>query len=361
MKAAVLFESPGRLQITDVTLDDPQSSEVVVDIRAAGLCASDLHWLKRPMPLERPTILGHEGAGVVSKVGSGVTYVKPGDHVVLFAVGACGQCEWCLSGRGTLCDQSQMIRPHGAPPRAFLDDGTECEQYAGTATFAEQTLVHENMLVKVDKDVPFDRAALLGCAIPTGVGAVTRTARVAPGDTVAVVGCGGVGLNCIQGAVLAGAERIFAIDVNAGKLEQAKAFGATDLINSSTVSPREAIDAVLPGRNGVDYAFEAIGKPQTFDTAFSLIRPSGAVVVIGVSEETYSFPARAMLSEKRILGSYMGSVRFRQDIPFLLDMYRAGRLKLDELVSNTVTLAGINEGYDAITSGEIARSVVVFD
>jgi S-(hydroxymethyl)glutathione dehydrogenase / alcohol dehydrogenase len=361
MKAAVLFTSPGQLSIEDVQVDTPHKREVLVRLVATGLCHSDLHYLEREYPWPSPMVLGHEGAGVVEAVGADVTYVRPGDHVISLPLGFCGQCEWCLSGRPALCDQDNLARGAGEPPRLRLADGAECLQFSGLSTFAEQMLVHENMLVKIDNEIPLDLAALLGCGVPTGVGAVIRTAQVPPGANVAVIGCGGIGLNCIQGAVIAGADRVIAIDINAGKLDRAREFGATDVIDNTAGDAAEQLRDLLPGSGGVDYSFEALGLPATYELAFALLRPGGTATMIGVAEGTIQLPAGAFVGgELRIQGSRLGSIRARQDIPYLLDLYAAGRLKLDELVSNRICLDQINEGYAAIGNGSIARSVVVF-
>ncbi len=361
MKAAVLFESPGKLSIEEVRIDRPRPREVLIRVGATGLCHSDLHYLERPAPLKGPTVLGHEGAGVVEAVGSDVTYVRPGDHVITFPTGFCGQCEWCLAGRPTLCGQQGLQRSSDDEPRLRLSGGERCEQFVGLATFAEEMLVHENAMVKIDPDMPLDRAAIVGCAVPTGVGAVIRTAKVPPGATVAVIGCGGVGLNCIQGAVIAGASRVVAIDINDGKLARARTFGATDTINNSSGDADQQIGELLGGSGGVDYAFEAIGTKATCELAFALLRPGGTATLIGVPPAgKLELPTGDFLRERRLQGSLMGSVRFRQDVPYFLDLYRSGRLKLDELVSNRITLEEINEGYEAITDGSVARSVVVF-
>jgi S-(hydroxymethyl)glutathione dehydrogenase/alcohol dehydrogenase len=359
MKAAVLFESPGKLSIEDVSVDNPGPREVLINVGATGLCHSDLHLLERPFPLAGPTVLGHEGAGVVEAVGSDVTYLKPGDHVISYPMGFCGHCEFCLSGRPTLCAQEGIGREEGAPSRLRFKSGGDLLQFVNLSTFAEEMLVHENSLVKIDPDIPLDRAALVGCGVPTGVGAVIRTAKVPPGANVAVIGCGGIGLNCIQGAVIAGADRIIAIDINDGKLATAAKFGATDLINNSAGDAIERINDLLPG--GVDYSFEALGKKETFELAFNVLRPSGTATVIGVADGNVELPALAFLGERKMQGCLMGSMQFRKDLPYLLNLYRAGRLKLDELVSNRIALEDINEGYAAITDGSIARSVVVFD
>ena len=361
MKAAVLHESPGMLSVEDVSLDRPGPREVLVRVAATGLCHSDLHYLERSYDLKGPMVLGHEGAGVVEAIGSDVTYVRPGDHVIAYLAGFCGTCEWCLSGRMTLCSKIGLSRHEDERPRISLADGRPCLQFAGLSTFAEAMLIHENTLVKIEKDIPLDRAALVGCGVPTGVGAVIRAAKVTPGATVAVIGCGGVGLNCIQGAVIAGARRIVAIDINDGKLATARTFGATDIINNADGDAVEQLSGILPGANGVDYSFEALGIRDTYELAFAILRPGGTATVLGVAAGTIELPAAAFLAERRIQGCLMGSVRFREDLPYLLDLYRAGRLKIDELVSNRISLEKINDGYAAISSGSIARSVVVFD
>jgi len=242
-----------------------------------------------------------------------------------------------------------------------LPNGKPALQFAGLATFAEQMLVHENALVKINADIPMDRAALVGCGVPTGVGAVIRTARVPEGATVAVIGCGGIGLNVVQGAVLAGASRIVAVDINDGKLELARQFGATDTINSTAGDAVEQLHELIPGSGGVDYSFEALGIKETFELAFALLRRGGTATAIGAGKGTFAVPMAEFLQEKKIQGSCMGSVQFRRDLPYLLDLYTKGRLKLDELVSSRIPLEQINEGYAAIGSGSIARSVVVFD
>lgn len=362
MLAAVLHESPGALSVEEVQVDRPGPHEVLIQVGATGLCHSDLHYLERPYPLSGPTVLGHEGAGVVEAVGPEVTYVRPGDHVISYPAAFCGLCGYCLSGRPTLCSgQASLQRGEGEQPRLRLADGRAAVQFTGLATFAEQMLVHENALVKIDPGIPLDRAALVGCGVPTGVGAVIRTARVPAGATVAVVGCGGIGLNVIQGAVLAGASRIIAIDINDGKLERARQFGATDVINNSAGDAAGQLDDLLPGAGGVDYSFEALGLKQTLELAFALLRPGGTATMIGVAAGTFEIPAGLLLRERKVQGSLMGSMRFRTDLPYLLGLYQQGRLKLDELVSSRITLAEINEGYAAISNGSIARSVVVFN
>lgn len=362
MKAAILFESPGKLHIEDVLVDDPLPHEVRVRVVAAGLCHSDLHRLDRPFPLDAPLVLGHEGAGVVEQVGSDVSYVNPGDHVIGFSTPSCGACEFCTSGRPTLCAGAGTRRDPSQPPRLRLPGGVGLAQMTGLGTFAEQMLVHENALVKIDKAVPLESAALVSCAVPTGVGAVLRAAKVPAGATVAVIGCGGIGLNCVQGARLAEASRIVAIDINAGKLELAEQFGATDTINNCNGDAVEQLAELLPGLGGVDYSFECLGMPQTYQLAFEVLRRGGTATGIGIAPAG-SFPVDplAMVWGRTFQGCIMGSVRFREDLPYFLQLYMDGRLKLDELVSNRIKLEQVNEGYGEISNGAIARSVIVFN
>jgi S-(hydroxymethyl)glutathione dehydrogenase / alcohol dehydrogenase len=358
MKAAVLYESPGKLHVEEVSVAAPVGQEVLIHVGATGLCHSDLHLLEHANPLDGPTVLGHEGAGIVEAIGPDVDYVKVGDHVIAYPVARCGNCYWCHSGHPTQCTQIGMVRPG----RLHLSDGRPLTQFIGLATFAEQMLVHQNKLVKIESDIPPAVAALVGCGVPTGVGAVLNKAQVMPGSTVAVIGCGGIGLNAIQGAVLAEASRIVGIDINDGKLQLARQFGATDVINNSAGDAVEQLHDMLPRGEGVDYSFEAIGSKATFELAFDVLGPLGTATVIGVLNGDFELPGRFMLAgERRIQGSRMGSGNFREDLPYYLRLYREGRLKLDELVSNRIPLSEINEGYAAIRDGSIARSVVIFD
>jgi S-(hydroxymethyl)glutathione dehydrogenase / alcohol dehydrogenase len=357
MLGAVLHESPGQLSVEEVWIDQPAPGEVLIRTAATGLCHSDLHYMEWTFPLEGPTLLGHEGAGIVEAVGEGVSYVQPGDHVIVFTRGFCGECEFCLSGRPNLCSRATSMLREG---RLRLSDGRPLVQFTGLATFAEKMLVHERMLVKIDKSIPLDRAALVGCGVPTGLGAVIRVARPPAGATIAVVGCGGIGLNVIQGGVLAGARRIIAVDINDGKLETARRFGATDVVNNSAGDAVDQVNRLLPGEGGVDYSFEALGQKQTYELAFALLRDGGTATMIGVGQGTFEIPARDLL-RRNVKGCSMGNVQFRQDLPYFLDLYQTGRLKLDELISNRISLKEINEGYAAISDGSVVRSVVVFD
>jgi len=369
MRAAVLRTMPGRLTVEDLEIDAPAPHEVLIRTVGAGLCHSDLHVIEGKLPMPTPTVLGHESAGVVEAVGRDVTYVAPGDHVITCISAFCGQCEYCLSGRPSLCETSGTERVEGEPPRLTMD-GTPIVQFAGLSGFAEQMLVHERAVAKIRPDMPLDRAALIGCAVTTGVGAVHRTAQVPPGSTVAVIGCGGVGLNVIQGAALAGAGRVVAIDTNPAKLALAEQFGATDLVDASADDPVKAVRRLFPADaalgvagKGVDHAFEAIGLKATAEQAFKMIKRGGTATLIGVFTPgtTIELDGFSFLSEKKIQGTNMGSNRFRQDMAHYVDFYLQGRLKLDELVSARISLDQVNEGFDAMLRGEVARSVIVFD
>jgi S-(hydroxymethyl)glutathione dehydrogenase/alcohol dehydrogenase len=369
MRAAVLHTSPGDLVIDDVAVDGPRPHEVLVRTSAAGLCHSDLHFMEGKFPARLPMVLGHESAGVVEAVGSEVAYVKPGDHVITCVSMFCGHCEYCLSGRPALCDGFGTQRSSRDDPRLMLG-GDRCNQFAGLGSFGEQLLIHEHGVVKIRDEMPLDRAALIGCGVTTGLGAVFRTARVEAGSTVAVIGCGGIGLNSVQGAALAGASRIVAVDTNPLKLKLAEQFGATDTVDASATDPVQAVRDLFPARagigrpgGGVEYAFEAIGLKATAEQAFAMLRRGGTATIIGMVPPgmTIELPGEDFLSEKRIQGSLMGSNRFRLDMPHYVDMYLDGRLKLDELVSARIGLDEINSGFEAMTRGEVARSVIVFD
>jgi len=363
MKAAVYYEGGKPLSVEDVELLAPQSRELTVRIAAAGVCHSDLHFIDGLVPHPAPAVLGHEGAGVVEAVGEGVTYVQPGDHVILSFMPACGQCAYCIAGRPNLC-----IAGGRAAARGTLLDGTTRLRKNGeavyhmtcTACFAERAVVPEASVVKIREDMPLDRAALIGCGVMTGVGAAINTAKVAPGSTVVVIGCGGVGLNVVQGAALAGAAKIIAVDVIDRKLELAQQFGATHVVNSAKDDPVTAVRGLSPG--GADYAFEVIGRPDTIGQAYDAVRRGGMAVVVGLAPPgaEVSIPADSLLGEKVLTGSSYGGARFRLDMPKLVELYLAGKLKLDELISRTYPLEGINDAFEAMRQGQVARSIITF-
>ncbi|MFQ3347450.1 MAG: S-(hydroxymethyl)glutathione dehydrogenase/alcohol dehydrogenase [Candidatus Azotimanducaceae bacterium] len=360
MKAAVFREVNQPMEIEEISVSKPGPREVLIRTKAAGICHSDLHFWNGSYPGQVPMVLGHESAGVVEQVGSDVHYVKPGDHVITCLSVFCGHCEQCLTGHMSLCKEPETNRSQDEPPRLSHND-KPLTQFAQLGSFAEMMLVHEHALVKVREDMPMDRAALIGCGVTTGIGAVIHTAKVEPGSTVAVIGCGGIGLSAINGAALAGAARIIAVDMVPSKLELARKFGATDVVNASD---GEAVGSVIEMTGGgVHYSFEAIGLKATAEQAFQMLRAGGTATVIGMIPpgQMVSLHGVDFLSEKKIQGSFMGSNRFRVDMPRFIDFYMQGKLHLDDLISNRIALTDINEGMEALKSGEIARSVIMFD
>lgn len=360
MRAAILESSPSDLVIDDVRVDAVGPREVLVRTAAAGLCHSDLHFMQGLYPYIYPAVLGHESAGIVEAVGRDVTGFAVGDHVVSCVSGFCGSCAYCLSGRPYICDKVGLARTGGGSPR-LSRNGTQVHQFFDLASFAEQLLVHENYLVKIRDEMPLDKAALIGCGVTTGVGAVMNTAQVRPGETVAVLGCGGIGLNAIQAAAIAGAGRVIAIDRLASKLAMATTFGATDVVDASVVDPVLAVRELTGG--GVDHSFEAIGLKATAEAAFEMLGKGGCATLIGMVPigQRLELEPTALLSGKRIQGSNMGSNRFRIDMPRYVEWYLNGKLKLDELVSATMHLDDINDGFATLAKGEVARQLIVFD
>ena len=359
MKAAVFREVGKPLEVEEVEISKPGPREVLIRTAAAGVCHSDLHFVEGLYPAVTPMVLGHESAGIVEEVGANVTYVKPGDHVITCLSVFCGHCEMCLTGHLSLCANPETRRGHEEEPR-LAKNSQPVQQFADLSSFAEQMLVHEHAIVKIREDMPLDRAALIGCGVTTGVGSVFHTAAVEPGSTVAVIGCGGVGLSCINGAELAGAGRIIAIDTIETKLDMAKIFGATDVVNASDVNPVGEVRELTGG--GVQYSFEAIGLKQTAEQAFSMLRPGGTATIIGMIPigVKIELTGAAFLQEKKIQGSMMGSNRFRVDMPRFIDFYLAGKLHLDEMVSKRIKLSQVNEAFADMKSGSVARSVIIF-
>ena len=360
MKAAV-FHGPGQpMTVEDVEIEKPGRDEVLIQTRVTGLCHSDLHFIEGKYPTPVPAVLGHEAAGVVEAVGDGVSHVKPGDHVVTCLSVFCGHCEFCMTGHQTVCSNAAVKMPPGVA-RRLRWQGQHLNQYLNLSTFAEQMLVHENAVVKIREDMPLDLAALLGCGVLTGYGSVVHSARMEPGTTVAVLGCGGVGLSTIHAAHLAGAARIVAVDIDPSKLEMAKLFGATDCVDAK--SPDMVARIVELTQGGVHYAFECIGLKQTSEASFAMLRPRGLATIVGMIPlgtkiELHGFD---FLRERRIQGTMMGSNHFRLDIPRLVDFHMQGRMKLESLVSQRLPLEQINEGFAALQRGGVARNVVVFD
>ena len=330
MKAAVFREVNVPMEIEEITISKPGPREVLIRTKAAGICHSDLHFWNGSYPGVVPMVLGHESAGIVEQVGSDVHYVKPGDHVITCLSVFCGHCEKCLTGHLSLCREPETNR--GAEDEPRLSQAQQpLTQFAELGSFAEMMLVHEHALVKMREDMPMDRAALIGCGVTTGVGAVIHTAAVEPGATVAVIGCGGVGLSTINGAALAGASRIIAVDRVASKLELARKFGATDVVDASDGDAVAKVIEMTSG--GVHYSFEAIGLKVTAEQAFQMLRVGGTATVVGMIPpgQMVSVHGVDFLFEKKIQGSMMGSNRFRVDMPRFVDFYLQGKLHLDEL------------------------------
>jgi S-(hydroxymethyl)glutathione dehydrogenase/alcohol dehydrogenase len=361
--AAVFRQVHAPLTIETIDIDRPWAREVVVRTAATGVCHSDLHVVDGigRFPLDRPIVLGHEGAGVVEAVGEAVTTVRPGDHVVACLSGFCGSCPQCLSGHPNLCTGGLVTRPDSAAPR-LSQSGEPFRQFIGISSYAEKMLLHENSIVRIDPELPLDKAALVGCGVLTGVGAALRSSGLEAGQTVAVFGCGGVGLSIVQGARIGGARQIIAIDQFAAKREMAARAGATHFVDSSEEDPVKAVRA-LTGGAGVDHAFEAVGLATLVRQAIESLAIRGTATIVGVlpPDATIEFPWMAIRPECKVQTSRMGSNRFRYDIPLYLDFYRQGRLDLDGMVTKKGRLSDINEAFRAMKAGEVARTVLTFD
>jgi S-(hydroxymethyl)glutathione dehydrogenase/alcohol dehydrogenase len=356
-----------KAELTDeLGLRAPGPIEVVVRTAAAGVCHSDLSVVDGTIPWPSPSVLGHEGAGVVEEVGSAVTMVRPGDHVVVSTLASCGMCRWCNTGRPTWCRRTM-----GNVTQPFTFRGEPAYNFAATSSFAELTVVQQVQAVPISKDVPLQSACLIACGVLTGVGAVLNRAKVSPGQTAAVFGVGGVGLNVIQGLRLAGASRIVAVDAVAAKEDLARAFGATDFVDASQVDAVEAIRGMLPTGGGdgamptagVDWSFECVGNEKVLASALEVLDWGGTCVAVGVPAQTAQVPVRVTHLthvDRGLLGSRYGSARPHHDIPLLVGLYLDGRLMLDELVSRTEPL----EGFDAVVAdmhdGKLARGVLTF-
>ena len=360
MQAAVFREVNAPMQVENVDISKPGSREVLVRTSAAGVCHSDLHFYNGTYPGRTPCVLGHESAGIVEQVGSDVTYVKPGDHVITCLSVFCGHCEDCLTGHMSRCSSPEVRRGPNDEPRLSIE-GADVQQFANLGSFAELMLVHEHSVAKIREDMPLDRAALIGCGVTTGVGAVIHTAAVKPGTSVAVIGCGGVGLSCINGAALAGAGKVIAVDKIPSKLELARKFGATDTVDASEGDPVEQVRELTGG--GVHYSFEAIGLAITAQQAFRMLARGGTATVIGMIPpvDMVSIHGPDFLQEKKLQGSMMGSNHFRVDMPRFVDFYLQGKLHLDDMVASRIKLSDINEAMAQLETGEVARNVIVFE
>ena len=366
-KAAVLAGLDQPLEIRDIEVEAPHEGEVKIRLGASGVCHSDLSAQNGTLLIPIPAVLGHEGAGVIEEVGPGVTGLAPGDHVVVSWVPQDGTCFFCRRGQGELCQAADIAIMSGGlldGTTRFTSGGSPLFQMAASGTFSEHTIIPAIGAVKIPADLDLKVAALIGCGVLTGVGAATNTARIAAGDTVAVIGCGGVGLNVIQGARIAGAGQIVAVDMNETKLGLAKQFGATATINASQGDPVGQVRELTEQR-GADVAFEVIGLGPTIDQAITMTRRGGQTILVGVPRMEVAVNVPAFLglifAEKTIKGCWYGSSNVHTDVPKFVDLYRKGDLLLDELISREIRLDQVNEAFDALKTGEVARSVIVYD
>ncbi|WP_246218822.1 Zn-dependent alcohol dehydrogenase [Parasphingorhabdus halotolerans] len=360
MKAAVLVEVGKPLEIEDVTISKPGPHEVLIRTAACGLCHSDLHFIEGSYPHPLPAIPGHEAAGIVEAIGSEVRTVAVGDAVISCLSAFCGHCEFCVTGRMSLCLGADTRRAEGSEPRLSRPDGTPVGQMLNLSAFAEQMLIHENACVRIDPDMPLDRAAVIGCAVTTGAGTIFNACKVTPGETVAVVGCGGVGLATINAAKIAGAGRIIAADPIPEKRELAKKLGATDVVDAMADDAAAQIIEMTGG--GVDHAIEAVGRPASGDLAVGSLKRGGTATILGMMplDHKVGLSAIDLLSGKKLQGAIMGGNRFPVDIPRLVDFYLRGLLDLDSIVAETIPLEQINDGFEKMKKGDAARSVITF-
>lgn len=363
MKAAVLYENNKPVKVEDVTIDDPKNNEVLVKMVATGVCHTDLHFVKGEMPQPLPVVLGHEGAGIVEKVGPNVTTLKEGDHVVLMVAYSCGKCRYCVSGQPAMCPEWLGYHMIGTLPdgtKRLHKDGQDLNHFFSQSSFAEYAVVHERTAIKVRDDAPLDVVCLLGCGTTTGMGAVLNTAGVRAGDTVAIYGCGGVGLSALMAAHLAGAAKIIAVDTNEMKLQKAKDLGADFLVNAATENPPQKILEITG--TGADHALECIGNAEVISQAFSSIHNGGKCVVVGMAPfgAMVQIAPFEFLLGKTITGSVQGHIRAAVDVPRYADLFMTGKLPLDKLVSKYYKLDQINEAFEALEKGQVVRSVVKF-
>ena len=361
MQAAVLIEAGKPLQIEQINIANPGPHEVLIRTAACGLCHSDLHFIEGAYPHPLPAIPGHEAAGIVEAVGSEVRTVKVGDAVVTCLSAFCGHCEYCVTGRMSLCLGGETRRKPGEAPRLTRPDGSIVNQMLNLSAYAEMMLVHEHACVSINPDMPLDRASVIGCAVTTGAGTIFNACKVTPGETVAVIGCGGVGLATINAAKIAGAGRIIAADPIPEKRALAMKLGATDTIDALADDAAAQIQEL--SRGGVDHAIEAVGRPASGELAVKSLKRGGTATILGMMPLSHQVGLSAMdlLSGKKLQGAIMGGNRFPVDIPRLVDFYMRGLLDLDSIISQTIPLERINEGFDQMKRGDAARSVIIFD
>jgi S-(hydroxymethyl)glutathione dehydrogenase / alcohol dehydrogenase len=360
MRAAVLLDGSDQLDIADVDHDEPIGREILMRTVAAGLCHSDYHYLDGTLNRPRPVILGHEGAGVVEAVGPDVRDIQVGDHVVTCLVMGCGECIRCISGEPTSCVNPGVTKRSKADRPRLTLDGVNVGQMANVGSLADHILLDERAVTAVNTDIPMELACILGCAVVTGLGAVLNTADVQPGESVVVIGCGGVGLNVIQGAKLARAGAIIAIDANAGKLDRARQLGATGTVDAS------AVDAIAAVRDitglGADHVFEVVGRPALVRQAFEMAAPGRSAYLVGIQSDDaeLSLPVTGFRRGKKMVGVFMGDTNPRDDIPRYADLWRSGQLDLTGMISHTLPLEEVNRGFAMMISGESARTVITF-
>ncbi|MCP4036525.1 MAG: S-(hydroxymethyl)glutathione dehydrogenase/class III alcohol dehydrogenase [bacterium] len=366
VRAAIAVEAAKPLEIDEVDLEGPKAGECLVRLAATGVCHTDAFTLSGEDPEGLfPAVLGHEGAGIVEEVGEGVTSLAPGDHVIPLYTPECRECKFCLSGKTNLCGAIRETQGRGLMPDAtsrLSYKGSKIHHYMGTSTFAQYTVVPEIALAKINREAPLDKVCLLGCGVTTGIGAVLNTAKVEPGSSVAIFGLGGIGLSVVQGAVMAGAERIIGVDANPSKFELAKQFGATEFVNPADVDDVEAyiIDAT---DGGVDYSFECVGNTDLMATALRCTHKGwGESIIIGVAGAGKEIHARPFLlvTGRSWRGTAFGGTRGRTEVPGLVDRYLSGRIKLDEMVSATLALEDINDAFENMHRGDVIRSVIVY-
>jgi len=361
MKAAILEQAGQPLVIRDVSVAKPAPHEVLIQTAACGLCHSDLHFIDGAYPHAMPAIPGHEAAGVVEAVGSEVRTVKVGDHVVTCLSAFCGHCEFCVTGRMALCMGAHTRRQKNEAPRLTMVNGEMVNQMLNLSAFAQQMLVHEHACVSIDKDMPMDRAALLGCAVTTGAGAIFNACKLVPGEAAVIIGCGGVGLAAINAAKIAGAGRVIAVDPIPEKRALAKVLGATDTVDAAAQDAAQQIIDLTGG--GVHHAIEAVGRQASSDLAVKVLRRGGTATILGMMplDCKVGLGAMDLLSGKKLQGAIMGMNHFPVDLPRLVDFYLRGLLDLDTLIAERITLDQVNSGFDKMRAGHSARSVIVFN
>ncbi|TET74894.1 MAG: Zn-dependent alcohol dehydrogenase [Dehalococcoidia bacterium] len=362
MKAAICYEAGAPLKVEEVTLDEPQVNEVLVKLVASGVCHSDLHFIKGEMPQPMPVVMGHEGAGIVERIGPGVTTLQPGDHVIFMVSFSCGKCRFCIEGRPTRCVENLPIMSMATLPgggKRLRKGDQELHHLFGLACFAEYAVVHERSVVKIRDDAPFEVICLLGCGVSSGIGAAINTTGMKPGESIVIYGCGGVGLSAVMGARLAGAGKLIAVDTLDPKLEKAKELGADYVINASREEPVAKVMELTGG--GADYALECIGNTDVMAQAFASIHNGGKCIIVGMAPlgTALSIQSYEFLLGKTIIGCVQGDIIGLVDIPKYVDLYMDGKLPIDKLITKSYSLDDINVAFAALDRGEIIRSVVL--